>query len=42
MVTKGDRLWGGRGGVGVWDGNVLKLGCGDGCKTRNIIKFKKF
>ena len=29
----------GRGGLGVWDGNVLKLGCGDGCITINIIKF---
>ena len=31
MVTKGDR-WRGvgvRGGLGVWDGNVLKLGCDD-------------
>ena len=24
---------------GVWDGNVLKLGCDDGCTTINIIKF---
>ena len=29
----------GRGGLGVWDGNVLKLGCDDGCTTINIIKF---
>ena len=38
-VTKGD-MWGRRrGGLGVWDGNVLKLGCDDGCRTINIIKF---
>ena len=30
MVTKGDRLWGGRGGLKVWDGNLLKSGCDDG------------
>ena len=31
-----------RGGrVGVWDGNVLKLGCDDGCTDINIIKFTK-
>ena len=29
----------GRDGLGVWDGNVLKLGCDDGCTTTNIIKF---
>ena len=23
-------------GLGVWDGNVLKLGCDDGCTTINI------
>ena len=28
----------GRGGRGVWDGNVLKLGDDDGCTTINIIK----
>ena len=33
---------GGREGwKGVWDGNVLKLGCDDGCTTINIIKFIK-
>ena len=37
-VTKGDRF-GGRDGLGAWDGNVLKLGCDDGCATINIIKF---
>ena len=31
-VTKGDRF-GGRDGLGAWDGNVLKLGCDDGCIT---------
>ena len=42
MVTKGNRLGlGEEGGVdwGVWDGNVLKSGCDDGCTTINIIKF---
>ena len=29
----------GREGLGVWDGNVVKLGCDDGCTTINIIKF---
>ena len=41
MVTKGDRL----GGRIYWrfgDGNVLKLGCDDGCTTVNIIKFTEF
>ena len=28
--------------MGVWDGNVVKLGCDDGCTTLNIIKFIKF
>ena len=28
----------GEGGLGVWDGNVLKLGSDDGCSTINIIK----
>ena len=27
------------GGLGTWDGNVLKLGCDDGHATINIIKF---
>ena len=39
MVTRGDRLRGGRDGLGVWDGNLLKLGCDDGCTTINIIQF---
>ena len=38
MVTKGDRLRG-RNGLEVWDGNVVKLSCDDGCKTINVIKF---
>ena len=25
--------------LGVWDGNVIKFGCDDGCTTINIIKF---
>ena len=33
MVTKGDSL----GEPGVWDGNVVKLGCDDGCTTINKI-----
>ena len=37
MVTKGDKLQGD--GLGCWDGNVVKLGCDDGCTTTNIIKF---
>ena len=28
-----------RGGLGVLEGNVLKLDCDDGCTTINIIKF---
>ena len=36
-VIKGDRLWGD--GLGVWDENVVKLDCDDGCTTINIIKF---
>ena len=40
MVIKGDRFGGRRkDGLGVWDGNVVKLGCGDGCTSINIIKF---
>ena len=31
----GWRRW----GAWVWDGNVVKVGCGDGCTTINIIKF---
>ena len=34
--------WEGRDGLGVWDENVLKLGCDDGCTTINIIKFIAF
>ena len=30
---------GGRDRLGVWEGNVLKLGCDDGCATIIIIKF---
>ena len=29
----------GRDGLGVWDGNVIKLGCDDCCATTNLIKF---
>ena len=39
MVSKGDRM-GGRGdGLGVWDGNAIKLDCDDCCTTINVIKF---
>ena len=42
MVTKGDRFGRGRNGLRVWDGNVVKLGCDDGCTTRNTIKFIEY
>ena len=29
----------GRDGLGVWEGNVVKLGCDDHCTTINIIKY---
>ena len=29
---------GGMDGLGVWDGNAVKLGC-DHCTTTNVIKF---
>ena len=32
-----DTGWGGRDRLGVWVGNILKLGCVDGCTT--IKKF---
>ena len=40
MVTKGDRF-GGRDGLGVWDGNILKLGCDHGFTIINIIKINE-
>ena len=40
MATKGDKLKGR--GLGVWDGNVLTLGCDDGCTTINTIKLTEF
>ena len=39
MVTKEDRLGGGGVDGDLGDGNVLILGCNDGCTTINIIKF---
>ena len=40
MVSKGDRVEGReRSKLGVWYGNVLKLGCDDGCTAINIFKF---
>ena len=43
MVTKGDRLLGAgkRDGLGVWDGNAVKLECDDHCTKINIVKFSK-
>ena len=32
-------MGGGRGALEIWDGNVQKLGCDDGCISINIIKF---
>ena len=26
-------------GMGVWDGNALKMGCDDHCATINVVKF---
>ena len=34
--------WGDRDALGVWDGNVVKLGCDDGCTTISIIKLIEF
>ena len=39
MVTKGDRVGVGKDGLGIWDGNAVKLGCDDGCTIISIIKF---
>ena len=41
MVTKADSLEG-RDRQEVWDGNVLKWHCDDGCTTLNIIKLIEF
>ena len=41
MVYKGDWLVVGGIGLGVWDGNAIKLGCDDCCTTINIIEFIK-
>lgn len=30
---------GGRDGLRIWDGNVLKTGYDDGCTTINTVKF---
>lgn len=43
MVTQGDRFGGGR-GLGIWCGNLIKLGCDYSCTTVNtkeLIKLKK-
>ena len=34
--------WVGRDGLGDWDGNAVKVGCGDCCTIINIIKFTEF
>ena len=38
MLSKADMLGGGGGGLGIWDGNAIKLGCDDHCTTINVIK----
>ena len=38
MFSKGDRLGVGD-ELGVWDGNAIKLGCGDCYTALNVIKF---
>ena len=38
MVSKGDRLKGRGDGLGVWEGNAIKLGCDDYCTAINVIK----
>ena len=40
VVSKGDRQWRGN-GLGVWDGNAVKLGCDDCCTTINKIHWVK-
>ena len=39
-LPKGTGWWG-RDGLGLWDGNVIKLGCEDGCIPIHLIKVKK-
>ena len=39
MVSRGDRFGQWEDGLGVWDGNAMKLGCGDCCTTIDVIKF---
>ena len=34
--------WGWGHGLGVWDGNAIKLGCDDRCTTINVIKFTEY
>ena len=29
-------------GLGVWDGNAVKVGCDDSCTITNKIKFTEF
>ena len=36
------QVGGERNGLGVWDGNIVKLGCDDRCTTINITKFIGF
>ena len=39
MFSKGDRLEGWGDGMGIWDGNAIKLGSDDHCTTINLLKF---
>ena len=38
-LPKETGLFGGGDGLGVWEGNVVKLGCDDGYTTINITQF---
>ena len=39
-LPKGNRSgwWGERDALGAWDGNIVKLGCDNGCTTVNVVK----
>ena len=40
MVSKENMLGGGgKDGLGVWDGNAIRLGCDDHCIATNVIQF---
>ena len=38
MVSKGGSFGGVGDALGLWDGNPIKLDCGDHCITTNVIK----